>query len=425
MARSKMNSLEIEMASSILYYDSEELEKFFNIYDSICNDSNIILDGVFDLFISYIQKVKIDDNIDADERRNKIINEINIRNSHNPDSYVRDNFEIWFEKVVSTEIPLELSEDILYHLVWEGYKNTVKAVDESNISFIEKLATRPKMPKNFNNGGVVYLSDIPIVSKKETEQYTTGLEELDKVVKLNKTNFVVVAARPGVGKSLFMVQMAVANARNGVKSLFVSLEMGEEQINSRILNCFTGENIEEEHVDEDGVLDFEGYKSAVESIRNGKIYKQLNKNLQIYKSESSSADSILTKIEEQINENGYEAIFLDYLQLLRYNRMDEWSSLRALTKELKNLAFRTNTLIVTGSQVSRSSTERGLYLSDLFGSSSIEADTDSVLGLENLRERRQGERAPINVKVMKQREGDLAEIKYVVDYATGRLYYNE
>ena len=74
---------------------------------------------------------------------------------------------------------------------------------------------------------------------------------------------------------------------------------------------------------------------------------------------------------------------------------------------------------------SRSSTERGLYLSDLFGSASIEADTDIVIGLENTRERKRGETALINVKVMKNREGDLAELKYIVDYATGRLRYNE
>lgn len=427
MPKGKMDSLEIELASSILYYDSEELEKFIGIYDSICSDSNIVLDGIFDLFMSYIGKITIEDNLPPKERRQKIIDDINMRNSHNVNILMRDNFSIWFERVNEIEVPLELSDDILNHLLWESYKNTVDSLDKSDIPFQEKLTLRPKMPKNFDTDGdgLVYLDDIEIKDKNELSQYTTGLEELDKYIKLAKTNFIVIAARPGVGKSLFMLQMSIANAKNGVKSLFVSLEMGKEQINDRILNCYTGENIYLEHTDEDGILDFQGYKNAIENVRANKQYRQMSSNLQLYVSKASSADAILTKIEEQIDENGYEIIFIDYLQLLRFNRMDEWASLRALTKELKNLAFRKNVIVVTGSQVSRSSTEKGLYLSDLFGSSSIESDTDLVLGLENLRERRQGEKAPINVKILKQREGDLAELQYIVDYSTARLEYHQ
>ena len=59
MARkSKLNSLEVQLASSILYYDSEEIENFLSLYDSITEDNNIILDGIFNIFINiYILKV--------------------------------------------------------------------------------------------------------------------------------------------------------------------------------------------------------------------------------------------------------------------------------------------------------------------------------------------------------------------------------
>lgn len=422
--KSKFNSLEIELASSILYYDKEEMLRFFDIYDSISSDSNIVIDGTFDLFVSYIKKFKKFD-VDHEKRRDSLINEITLRNNQNPDKTIRENFELWFSKVLEMETPLELADDILSHLIWEEYKKAINAIDKSSVSFAEKLAIRPKIPKSFNQDGIIYLDEIEIEEELNSVHYTTGLEELDRVVKLVETNFVVIAARPGVGKSLLMLLMAIANARLGVKTLFLSLEMNSKSLDARILNNYTGENIMEQHKDEEGELDFAGYKKACATVKASPGYKGIRDNLQLYVSKVSSADSILMKIEDQIKENGYKAIFIDYLQLLRFNGMDEWSSLRALTNALKNLAFRTNTLIVTGSQVSRSSTEKGLYLSDLFGSASIEADTDVVIGLENTRERKRGQQALLNIKVMKNREGDLAELKHTVDYSTGRLSYIE
>ena len=423
--KSKFNSLEIEVASSVLHYDKEEMTRFFDIYDSISSDSNIILDGTFDLFVSYIRKFKKFDK-DSEKRKQKLIEEINLRNNQNPDKDIREGFELWLQKVLETEVPFELAEDVLSHFIWDEYKKAIELIDKSDVPFSEKLALRPKTPKALSGeSGLIFLNDIEIEEESDIVSYTTGLEELDTLVTLRKTNFCVIAARPGVGKSLFMLQMAIANAREGVKSLFISLEMGKEQIDKRICSCFTGENIEEQHKDEEGKLDIKSYKKAIATVKKSKAYKPIRDNLQLFVSKESSADAILTTLEDIIKEYKYEAIFIDYLQLLRYKRLDEWASLRTLTNSLKNLAFRLNVLIVTGSQVSRSSTEKGLYLSDLFGSSSIESDTDLVLGLENLRERRQGESAPINVKVLKQREGDVGEKKYIVDYSTGRLSYNE
>lgn len=422
--KSKFNSLEIELASSILYYDKEEMLRFFDIFDSISSDSNIVMDGTFNLFVSYIKKFKNFED-DYQKRRQNLIDEINLRNNQNPNKTIRDNFEIWFSKVLETETHLELADDILNHLIWEEYKKAIDLIDKSDISFSEKISIRPKIPKSFNQDGLIYLDDIEIEEEKDMTSYTTGLEKLDKIVEFARTNFVVIAARPGVGKSLLMLLMAIANAREGVKTLFLSFEMNSKSLDGRILNHYAGDNIKDQHKDENGVLNFNSYKQACLDLKSQRGYKPIKDNLQLYVSKASSADSIITKIEDQIKEGKYEAIFIDYLQLLKFNGMDEWASLRVLTKELKNLAFRTNTLIVTGSQVSRSSTERGIYLSDLFGSASIEADADIVIGLENTRERRQGEKALINVKVMKSREGDLAELKYIVDYSTGKLYENE
>lgn len=416
----KLKSLETEFASSILYYDKEELEKFFQIYDLIADDPNTIISGTFDLFVSYMKKVKtfLDTPI---ERRNSYIDFILTRSNNIANSNDRENFQIWFEEVQNLDVDLDLSEDILYRFLWEDYKKTIDLTDKSSLPFKDKLSIRPKIPNNLSNDGILNLSDIDIPDQSNLAVYTTGLEDLDRIVRFTQTNFVVIAARPGVGKSLMMLEMAIANARQGVKTLYLSFEMNEVSLLGRICNSFTRNNIKEQHTDEYGILNNKSYKKALQEVLKDRNFKPVLDNLQLSVSKVSSADSVLQKLEDQIKEFKYEAIFIDYLQLLRYNRLDEWASLRTLTNSLKNLAFRENVLIVTGSQVSRSSTEKGLYLSDLFGSSSIESDTDIVLGLENSEERRQGDRALINIKILKNREGDLGQQKFYVDYSNGKL----
>ena len=413
-------SIEISFASSILYYDKEELDTFFPVYDQMLEDTNNIMSGNFYQFVSYMKKIK-EFKEDPIERRNYYISKIIDFSNLIPDSNSKDNFQIWFEEVQNTEADLDLSEDIFYRYLWEQFKLDVDRTDRSTIPFKEKLSLRPKIPQSLKKDGIINLDDIDIPDESNLTVYTTGLEDLDRIVRFTQTNFVVIAARPGVGKSLAMLEMAIANARQGVKTLYLSLEMSGLQILGRVCNSFTRENIKEQHTNDDGTLNNISYKKALQQVMKDRNFKPIKDNLQLSVTEASSAESILQKLEDQIKEFKYEAIFIDYLQLLRYKTLDEWASLRNLTNSLKNLAFRENVLIVTGSQVSRSSTEKGLYLSDLFGSSSIEADTDIVIGLESTQERRQGDRALVNIKILKNREGDLGEQKFYVDYSNGKL----
>ena len=421
MAYNKFSGIEIQVAASILYYDKDTLNDFFKKYEKLTSNPNIIIDGIFDKFVNYLRKF---DNFDDDPqvRKENYVNFIGFMNTQNPDKNKRDTFKLWFDKVSELDCPLELPDDIFDHFVWNQFKKSIELIDKSSISFKEKLSVRPQMDfMNTDDDEIINLDDIELEEEFVQNNFTTGIEELDKYVNMVKGNFVVIAARPGVGKSLCMLESGIFNAKNGVKSLYVSLEMTAKQIDKRIVNFIANENIIERYKDDEGNLDFESYKEEYERVKKSRAFSPIRENLKLYKTRSSSADSIINNIEQRIKEGKYEAIFIDYLQLLKYNNLDEWASLRTLTRELKNLAVRNNVLVVTGSQVSRSSTEHGLYLTDLFGSSTIENDADLIIGLENPRERRPGDIAPLTVKVMKQREGDLPEIKCYVNYAIGKI----
>ena len=243
------------------------------------------------------------------------------------------------------------------------------------------------------------------------------------VVKPIRTNFMVIGSRPGVGKSTLMTKMAIANAKIGVKCLYVSLEMTEKQMRERICNFFSEENLKERYTDEHGFIDKAGYKEEQRKLIASKKFKTCGDNLCLYINRRTDATSILTFIEQDIKKNHYKIIFIDYLGLLQYAGLDEWASLRKLTKDLKSIAMRLNVLVVSASQVSRTSTERGLYLTDMFGSQSIESDTDIVIGLEGAQTSNNNiPTSAINIKTLKNRDGQRIDVKRYIDYGSGKIY---
>lgn len=434
MARkNKLNSLEVQLASSILYYDRKELEDFLSLYDSANESNDVIIDGIFDIFVKILRDILKEnkknnflENEDPQQRRSLIINYIQLYIDNLPNGKDRDNFQIWFEAVVNMNAPMELAEDIFYHLLWNQFLIDVNKMDSSNLSFKEKLSIRPKIPNKINNEDIVDIGDINFEEEESYRQsYPSGLAELDQVADFASSKLCVIAARPGVGKTSFMINMSLSCANAGFKCLYVSLEMNKLEIIDCLMNNFIGENIQASHTDSFGILDKKGLSKTKTNIQKSKKFTNIVENLKILDSEVSNADFILDKIESKIKENKYEIIFIDYLQLLRYVRLNEWESLRNLTRDLKNLARTNNVCVVTATQVSRESTEKGLSLTDLFGSSTIENDSDIIIGLESDRERRQGERSLISVKIMKNRRGDLATFKYLMDYSCGRLTFNE
>lgn len=418
--KNKFNSLEIEVASSILYYDKNEMKRFFDIYDALSNE-NIAIDGIFDTFVNYLKSFKAFSSKPS-IRKKKLVAEIKMKNEQNPNQQSRDLFDLWFSKVLDTEVPMELAEDVLNHFIWEEFKTSIESIDKMDIPFHEKISMRPKAPKALSNGGLISLADVDLEEKPDDqENFTNGVEEIDRVVQYSKTNFVVIAARPGVGKSMYMLNMAQANAKLGHKTLFLSLEMNKKQVTLRLLNNYANVNIMNQHKDEDGNLIFDSYNKAIKETRDSRGFQTIINNLILDECKKSSADTILADLEDFIKTEGFDVVFIDYLQLLKYNRLDEWASLRALTKELKNMAFRNNILMVTASQVSRESTQKGLALESLFGSTTIESDTDVVIGLELARERKQSTEAMVIARILKDREGDVGEFKLMVDYQTGRM----
>ncbi len=217
------------------------------------------------------------------------------------------------------------------------------------------------------------------LASEEKEQFRglpSGFAALDNITNgLNRSDLIILAARPGMGKTSFALNVATNVARKTNKDIAIfSLEMSKEQLATRILSS-------ESRV---------GMKSLQNGELNGEDWERLAANAQqisnmpIYVDDTSglSVSEIKAKARRLRN---LGLIIIDYLQLMEgsgsENRVQEVS---AMTRALKIMAKDLNVPVITLSQLSRASDRRDdkrPMLADLRESGSIEQDADIVLFL--------------------------------------------
>ena len=188
---------------------------------------------------------------------------------------------------------------------------------------------------------------------------------------------IVIAGRPGMGKSAFMLELAFQLGKRGIKSGFVSLEMDSNQLMRRLCQRFVDVNLRDRlpHLNE-----------LPEEKRKFLDGMSFLKNLPIFfdDSVSKSLGGLLMTIEKMAKIEGVRVFFVDYLQLIappkKASRNDE---VAAISRALKVHALRNNISIIVGSQLSRDverrdKSDKRPRLADLRDSGAIEQDADVV-----------------------------------------------
>ncbi len=237
----------------------------------------------------------------------------------------------------------------------------------------------------------------------------TGFKLLDKMLSgLQKSQLIVVAGRPGMGKTSFALNVAqhVAVAENVPVAIF-SLEMAREQLALRMM-C--SEALVDSQKTRVGGLthdDFDRLYVAVTQLGAAPIY--------IDDSPAITVMEMLAKARRLKKDKQLGLIVIDYLQLMsgkdrRENRQQEIS---AMTRSLKIMAKELELPVMLLSQLSRASEKRDSkrpLLSDLRESGSIEQDADVVLFLH--RENYYNKEADniSQIIVAKQRSGPTGDI---------------
>lgn len=203
----------------------------------------------------------------------------------------------------------------------------------------------------------------------------SGLREVDKVTRgWQKSDLIIVAARPAMGKTSLMLGMALAAAKAGKRAAFFSLEMSAEQLTQRIVSAETGLSISD--IRRGQVTDGDLLKIQELSVLLSSA------NLTIDDTPAITPERLRAKCVRMNAITPLDIIFVDYLQLMVGKGEGLTEQTTQISAALKALAKEMNMPVVALSQLSRSVETRGgskrPVLSDLRQSGSIEQDADIV-----------------------------------------------
>lgn len=207
----------------------------------------------------------------------------------------------------------------------------------------------------------------------------TGFHELDRMLTgLHGGEFILVGARPSMGKTAVAINMAMHASVTGRKRTAIfSMEMPAEQIGMRLICSKASINMQRVR---DGSL------SDAEWIALGDSLNQLsNSSMYIDDSSGLSPSQLRSRCRRLKLEKGLDLIVLDYLQLLHSDKRTEnrQNEVSEISRQLKILAMELNVPIIACSQLSRraakSTDSHRPVLSDLRESGAIEQDADVVI----------------------------------------------
>ena len=295
---------------------------------------------------------------------------------------------------------------------------------------ILELADEIKQTVNVNESSIM-LEETPrmVLSTDEKPKKISTNTALDEVLELVKKDVHIFAAETGLGKTAFLIDMALRLEKMGYRGIFFSCEMGIEQLSERIVANLTKIPLkilkDVELMKE--VLANEEYKKKIEDIEKKKSKLRLiDGTFSISKIEDYVKREIL--VEKEL-----DYIVIDYLQLLKdetlKNGTISYERVTSISKQLKEIAKENNIAILCIAQLSRAFADRKKSLkegeqlimlpSDLKDSSQIEQDAGSITGLivtNTELDELNCQKKLINLQILKQRSGNIRndlEIEFI------------
>ena len=205
----------------------------------------------------------------------------------------------------------------------------------------------------------------------------TGYIDLDNILAgLQKSNLVILAARPSLGKTTLALDIARRVAiENKMKVGIFSLEMSKEELTDRFLCAQAGVGLWKMRTGKLGKDDFPAIGHAMGVLAEADLF--------IDDSPSSNIMEVRTKARRLSLERGLDLIVIDYLQLMEgRNKENRVQEVAEITRALKSIAREINIPVLALSQLSRAVESRSPAipkLSDLRESGTIEQDADVVM----------------------------------------------
>jgi replicative DNA helicase len=295
--------------------------------------------------------------------------------------------ELAFDDAKETGDILDKAESEIFALSYNSTKSGFQPIRDTLASSFERLDELQR-----NSG---QLRGVP-----------TGFADLDRLLAgFQNSNLIILAARPGTGKTAFSLNVTqAASIKYKKKIAFFSLEMSKEELVDRLLVAqadIDAWKLKTGRLDDQ---DFLKISDAMGVLAEAPIFIDDTPGMSIFE--------MRTKARRLMSEHGIDMIVVDYLQLAqgrtKDNRVQEVAE---ISQGLKNLARELKVPVLSLAQLSRAVESRGEkvpQLSDLRESGSIEQDADVVMFLyrkdDELRE-------SVTLKVAKHRNGGLDDVE--------------
>lgn len=344
-------------------------------------------------------------------------------------AHVEAHARIVMEKFIQREL-IRISGSVIGD-AYEDSTDVFDLLDKAESSLYE--ITDKHLRKNFKSLKDVMVRTISEIEEnmKKTDDLTgvpSGFKGLDGLTAgWQKTDLIILAARPAVGKTAFALNLAMNAAMNAGKQFPVavfSLEMGAGQIVKRMLSAVTEISMESIARGKMAEHEFIQLTQRMDKLSKAKIFLDDQAALNIFE--------LRAKARRLKQKHGIEMIIIDYLQLMQAtvagggNREQEISK---ISRDLKALAKELEVPIIALSQLNRSVETRKEskmpQLSDLRESGAIEQDADLVMflyrpeyyGLNNdgLGETVEGE---THISIAKHRNGStgVEKVRFIKEY---------
>ena len=272
-------------------------------------------------------------------------------------AYVKENL---VQRITSLNLTQELKEMVV---------DLQKIIDETTFSSHKEPSSIVKVTNKVVDEIVENIEKGNALTGKQT-----GWRSLDKYIGgYNEGDLIVVAGRPGMGKTAIALTLTKDFAKYNHKALFLSLEMSNEQLAKRYLSL---------------IGNIENWK-----IRNGRLEQnEIDKVIHVANHQSiefyidddvdTSIAQIKAKAKLHKSRKGLDLLVIDYIQLIKGTKANREQEIAEISRGLKLLAKELKITVIVLAQLSRKSEERQdkrPMLSDLRESGAIEQDADIVM----------------------------------------------
>lgn len=206
--------------------------------------------------------------------------------------------------------------------------------------------------------------------------YAWGLADLDRHLgRLVPGRLNVIMARPGIGKTAMVLNVALHNAKQGTHVGFISLEQGKEELAARAVCILSGCSLQQVIGDDD--------TSGIDQRRLDEA-KRLLPTIPMTINDGSPMDvgKVRSTARRLVEHHGAKIIIIDYLQTIRTDsKRERHEEVADNVQSLKTMARQLDVPVIVLAQARRDAEGKRPTMSDLKDSSVIEAEADLILAL--------------------------------------------